>query len=79
MTLRDDVAGDLYQAWVDKHPTSGLVGVPFAQASDGLRAYWLTFVDGVLDSLKRRGYSLMWGGTPFIRIEPTDAPHDAGS
>jgi hypothetical protein len=77
MTLRDDVAGDLYQAWVDKHATSGLVGVPFAHASDGLRAYWLTFVDGVLESLKMRGYSLMWGGNPFIRIDPTDASLEA--
>jgi hypothetical protein len=63
MTLRDEVAADLYQAWVDTHPTSGLVGVPFAQAREGLRAYWLTFVDGVLDSLKRRGYGLLFGGS----------------
>jgi hypothetical protein len=80
MALRDEVAADLYQEWVEKHPTSGLVGVPFAQASDGLRAYWLTFVDAVLGSLQQRGYGLIFGGSlPFRGVDPTDGSLDAGA
>jgi hypothetical protein len=68
-TLRDQLAADAHQAWMDENlrndittRLSSLTGeeqmVPFDRLSDPVKAYDYALVDVILDSLARRGYQV---------------------
>jgi hypothetical protein len=70
MSLRDELASDAHQAWMDAQRANGyttaisrLTGeeqmVPFEQLSDPVKAYDYVLVDAFLASLERRGYAVV--------------------
>lgn len=74
MALRDDLASDAHDAWMEENARNGvttaisrLTGeeqmVPYADLSPAVQQYDLALVDVILASLKRRGYALVWGGS----------------
>jgi hypothetical protein len=69
MALRDELASDAHQAWVDENTRNGITTrissltgeeqmVPFDQLSDPVKAYDYALVDVILASLSTRGYHI---------------------
>jgi hypothetical protein len=70
MALRDDLASDAHDAWMEENARNGITSrlssltgeeqmVPFADLSPAVQQYDYALVDVIIASLKRRGYALM--------------------
>jgi hypothetical protein len=70
MALRDDLASDAHESWMEscrrdgrESMPSAVTGeeqmVPFGQLSDTVKAYDYMLVDVILASLEKRGYGLI--------------------